>query len=156
MNYWVWVFGEADALDWVRGNEIMAFPSHADREMAQLREGDRAVLYTTRGAFHNPTRDDSRFVGVATVASPPARQERTVVVGGREFTWTCDVKFDLLLPRREGPAVRELAPRLELVEKPEVWGQYFRRSPIRVSEHDFELMRDAVVAFSCSIGSKEH
>lgn len=107
--------------------------------------GDRAVLYVTRGAFHNPTRDESRLRGIATVTGPPRQEEPPLEIADREFPLSCRVAFDTLLPERTGPAVRDLAPKLSLVKKPEAWGNYFRSSPIRMTEDDFRLLERTVL-----------
>ena len=71
--HWVWVFGEIAGLRWVTEHEIMAFPKAARRRIREMGRGDRAVLYVTRGAFHNPTRDEARLGGLATVLGDPQR-----------------------------------------------------------------------------------
>ena len=45
---------------------------------------------------------------------------------------------------RSGPHVHELVSELEFVKRLEVWGQYFRNSPIEVSGTDFQVMAEAV------------
>lgn len=142
-RYWVWVFAEIAGLRWVAEQKQMAFPASATAKAARMRKGDRAVLYTSRGAFHNPTRDEARLVGLVTVTGDCEPLDG-VEIAGREFTWACPISVELLLPERQGPSVRELAPRLELVQRPESWGGYFRNPPIEVSEHDWQLLVDAV------------
>lgn len=136
---WVWVFGTIEGLRWVLQNQQMAFPPSAASRARRIQKGDQAVLYTSRGAYHNPTRDDTRLAGVATVTGPCEPVER-LKIAGREFTWACPVRVDTQLPEREGPAVREVAPQLELVKRPDVWGQYFRHSPRELSEHDWHVL----------------
>lgn len=132
---WVWVFGEVAGLRWMAEQQRMAFPASAAAKAPWTREGDRAVLYTSRGAFHNPTPDEARLVGLVTVTGDCEPLDG-VEIAGREFTWACPISIELLVPERQDPSVRELTPRLELVQRPEGWGGYFRRSPIEVSEHD--------------------
>ena len=143
-TFWVWVFGEITALHWVVEHEQMLFAEHQKRRLTPMRVGDRAVLYTTRGAFHNPTRDEARLVGLATVQASPAHQEHPVMVGDREFTWACPVSIDLLHPERTGASVRNLVPTLDLVKKPPPWSSYFRQSPIRIGRADFDRMAQAL------------
>ena len=146
MNRWVWVFGEIEGLRWVLDRRTMAFPQHADRRVQRLAAGDRAVLYVTRGAFHNPTRDRARLAGVVTLASA-VRAAEPVIIAGQPFAWLCDIEIDIVLREREGPEVHRLADKLELVRRPEAWGQYFRQSPISVTEGDFRRLEAAVAAF---------
>lgn len=147
MNWWVWVFGEIEGLRWVLDRRTMAFPKHAARRLQRLAAGDRAVLYVTRGAFHNPTRDRARLAGAVTVTSA-VRAAEPVIIAGKPFTWLCEIEVDIVLPEREGPEVRHLADQLEFVRRPEVWGQYFRQSPISVSEVDFRRLEAAVAEFN--------
>ena len=119
----------------------------ADRAPGRLRpmgEGDRAVLYVTRGAYHNPPRDLARLGGLATVLDEPARRRRPVVIGGREFVWTVPIRVDVALPEREGPEVQPMTPKLSFVKRPEVWGMYFRNSPKQIPKKDFALLERAV------------
>lgn len=136
---WVWVFGNIEALRWVLQHQQMAFPSSAASRARRIQKGDRAVLYTSRGAYHNPNKDEARLAGLATVTGPCEPVER-LEIAGREFTWACPIRVDTQLPEREGPVVREVASQLELVKRPEVWGQYFRGSPCEIGEHDWQLL----------------
>jgi hypothetical protein len=143
-GYWVWVFGEIAALRWVVEHRQMPFAGHQQRRLAAMRAGDRAVLYTTRGAFHNPTRDQARLVGLVTVDASPSQADQPVAFGDREFTWACPIRIELLLPERTGASVRALVPDLDLVKKPHAWSSYFRQSPIRIGQDDFERMSAAL------------
>jgi hypothetical protein len=145
-GYWVWVFGEIVALRWVVEHQRMLFADHQQRRLTTMRAGGRAVLYTSRGAFHNPTRDEARLVGLATVQAAPTPADQPVAFGDRQFTWACPISIDLLLPERTGASVRDLVPTLDLVKKPHAWSSYFRQSPVKVSEADFERMVTALTA----------
>jgi hypothetical protein len=63
----------------------MAFPPSAAAQTRRTAHGDRAVLYTTRGAYHNPTRDHARLGGLATVTGSCEPAEG-LEIAGREFT----------------------------------------------------------------------
>lgn len=145
-GWWVWVFGEIAALRWVVEHQRMLFAHHQQRRLTTMRAGDRAVLYTSRGAFHNPTRDEARPVGLATVQGDPAQADQAVGFGDREFTWACPIGIDLLLPERTGASGRDLVPTLDLVKKPHVWSSYFHQSPIRIGPDDFARMAGALTA----------
>jgi hypothetical protein len=145
-EYWVWVFGEIAALRWVIEHQQMLFADHQQRRLSTMRAGDRAVLYTSRGAFHNPTRDEARLVGLATVKARPSQPQSSTAFGVREFTWACPIDLDLMLPERTGASVRALVPELDMVKKPHAWSSYFRQSPISIGEDDFARMAEAIVA----------
>jgi hypothetical protein len=108
-----------------------------------MASGDRAVLYVTQGAHHNPTRDVSRLAGLATVRSTPTLQE-PVEIGGRTFDRFCPVQFDTPIDERTGPAVSGLVGQLELIGNRNAWGQYFRRSPVMIGKHDFDVFVEAL------------
>ncbi len=140
---WLWVFGEIDGLRWVLDHRQMAFRTHQARRAGRIRERDTAVLYVTRGAFHNPTRDRARLAGLAEVIGPP-EQGQSVEIIDREFQLLVPIQVTILLPEREGPEVAPVAGRLDRVKRPEVWGHYFRNSPIEMTEHDWTLLRGLI------------
>jgi len=44
--------------------------------------------------------------------------------------------------------VRSIVDKLRMVKRPEVWGVYFRSSPIEVTEPNFRIMARAVLEWS--------
>ncbi|HKF79950.1 MAG TPA: hypothetical protein VKB17_03920, partial [Thermoleophilaceae bacterium] len=61
------ILGEREALAWVLREQRMAFSARRARSASALTLGDRLLLYTTRGCFHNPTRDRGRVIGAGEV-----------------------------------------------------------------------------------------
>lgn len=143
MTFWIWVFGDIDGLRWVLERNRMAFPEHAAGRARRIAAGDSAVLYTTRGAYSNPTRDRSRLQSIVDVVGE-ANHHEPVEIAGREVTWSCPIQPRVVLEERQGPEVAPLAAELEHVKRPAVWGQYFRNSPIAVSARDFDVLAKAV------------
>jgi hypothetical protein len=141
---WVVVLAEAEGLRWVLERGRMAWTEASWRRAAQVRPGDPVVLYVARGAFHNPTRDESQLVGLAEVAGPVRRFPRSVRIAGREFVCGCDFRIEVVLPERGGVPVRPLVPRLSFVRRKEVWGQYFRSGLVRVPPADLEVLAGAI------------
>lgn len=139
-RHWLIVLAEAEGLRWVAENRRMAFSESLGRRARRMRPGDRLVLYVSRGAFHNPTRDRSKLAGLDTVASPVARLRRPLDLAGRRFVWACDLTFEALLPPRQGVPVEPLLDRLSFVKRREAWGQYFRAGLLELSDTDFRLM----------------
>jgi len=148
---WVWVFGDVEGLRWVLQNRRMAFTGASGRRASSMKKNDDAILYVSRGAFHNPTRDYTRLAGYARILGTP-RAGSPVSIAGREYCVFVDIKPVRVLPEREGPEVRHLARRLQRVKRPEVWGQYFRGGPLRLSERDFRILKNAVDRFSAGNG----
>jgi hypothetical protein len=139
----VWVFGEIEGLRWVLEQGRMAFPDAAGTRIRTVAAGDRAILYLTRGAFHNPTRDVSHLGGIVRVTSEP-RMGKAVTIADRDFVWFVGIEPEIVLPEHQGPEVRLLAATLERVKRPDVWGQYFRTTPIEVSATDFATLESAI------------
>ena len=150
-QYWIWVFGSIEALRWVLKTKRMAFSDSQARVAKRTQKGDQVVLYVTRGAFNNPTRDRARLAGLVEVASTARKGKVLTLPGARkaERSYSLFVPFRpiALLPERSGPEVQPLVGKLERINKPQVWGHYFRQSPIEISEHDFGVLRDAVIAW---------
>jgi len=143
-GYWVSVLGEVEGLRWVLKNSRMAFTEAMSSKAGKIRKGDGLVLYVGRGAFHNPTRDESQLGGVAEVTSEVRRLGRPVEIAGREFVTVCDLRIEVVLPERAGVTVRPLVRRLQVVKRPEVWGQYFRQGLVSIPERDFLILEKAV------------
>lgn len=143
LQNWVWVFGDVGGLRWVLDRATMAFPATAGPRLDAMGHGDLAVLYVTRTAFNNPTRDVSRLAGLVTVRGTPGHG-RPVFIARREFTWTVPIDIDVTLPERLGPEVYPLVPRLSFVSNKRAWGQYFRTSPRRIESADFDILAAAV------------
>jgi hypothetical protein len=140
-RYWVWVFGDIAAVRWVLTEQTMVFRKTAPSRVRVMR--DRAILYVSRRAFHNPTRNVARLAGLTTVLTPPTA-DAPVTIGSEEFTWTVPIGVDLTLPDRTGPEVRSRVGSLSFARKPDVWGMYFRSSPQEIPDADFRVLAGAV------------
>lgn len=141
---WLIVLAEAEALRWVLRERRMAFSPGQCRRASGIQPGDELVLYVARGAFHNPTRDQSHLAGLARVVTPVQSLRRPRIIAGRSFSCGCDLELYIVLPERQGVPVRPLVPRLRFIKRKEVWGHYFRGGLIRLSSRDFQLLRHAL------------
>jgi hypothetical protein len=61
------LIAERDALAWVIRSSRAAFPANRSTDAQQLSPGDVLLLYTTRGCYHNPSRDRGRVIGEAEI-----------------------------------------------------------------------------------------
>lgn len=141
------ILGEREALAWVLRQQRMAFAEHRSAEAARLREGDRLFLYTTRGCFHNPTRDRSRIIGIAQVVDPVTRLPRPLRLSGRLFSSGCRLKIDRLAPYRLGLEVAPLVKRLDAFPDPATWSLRVRRTLLRLSDSDARLLEARLERF---------
>lgn len=141
---WISVIGEAEGLRWILAHNRMAWTVASSRRAALLAPGDDLVLYVSRNAFHNPSRDESQLVALATAHTELKRLKQPMALAGREFITTTGVRFSLQLPEREGVAIKPLVPHLSFVRRPEVWGMYFRSGLIEIPEDDFSILKDAI------------
>lgn len=78
------VIGEREALAWILREERMAFPSWRI-PVKRLAIGDRLLMLTTRGCYHNPGRDATLVMGRAEVTSLPITLDNPVMVAGHTF-----------------------------------------------------------------------
>jgi hypothetical protein len=120
---------DREPLIWILRERRTAFPIYRRREAEQLTRGDLLLLYTTRGCFHNPTRDRGRVIGVASVKRPPSELTEPIRFGEREFPIGVDLVFEALAPRGEGV---ELAPIVSDLPRtfpnPVAWSASVRRA----------------------------
>jgi hypothetical protein len=141
---WLSVIGDVEGLRWVLRHDRMAWTVASNRRAASLAPGDGLIIYISRNAFHNPTRDESQLAAVATVLATTKRLRKRLVFAGREFVATTDVRFEWRLPEREGVAIKPLVSGLSFVRKPHAWGQYFRSGLMEIPARDFSILETVV------------
>jgi hypothetical protein len=134
------VLGEREAISWVLREEAMAFPATPRAEVAALAEGDELMLYATRGAWHNPTRDRGRIIGHAVVTSPVRPLDEPLYLAGRDFHSQCRLRITGLVPYPGGVEVAPLVARLSAFPKPDSWSIYLRRALLRLPPADIALL----------------
>ncbi|WP_344325916.1 hypothetical protein [Streptomyces macrosporus] len=132
------IIGDREPLAWVVTAQRMAFPR--GRVPSSLAEGDELLIYTTRGCFHNPTRDLGRIVARARVAGPVRVLPEPVRFGEREFTEGCELRIEALAPFRQGLVLRDLVPRLSVFPDPASWSVRLRRTVLTLPPEDAELI----------------
>jgi hypothetical protein len=134
------ILGDREGLSWVLHNRRMAFTESRAAEVADLRAGDRLFLYTTRGCYHNPTRDRGRVIGEAEATSAVTRLDRPILIGDRQFTYACDIELKSLAPFREGVVLAEYVPRLEVFPDQRSWSARMRRPLLPMTPKDALLI----------------
>lgn len=133
------IISDREPLAWVLRTQRMAFP--AGRAATGLpAEGDRVLLYTTRGCYRNPTRDRGRVMGLAIVTSPVETLPEPVVFGERRFTSGCALRVEGLAQVREGVVLADLVPRLEVFPDERSWSVRMRRAALPLPPADAELL----------------
>jgi hypothetical protein len=135
------VIGEREALAWVLSEQRMAFPATREREALALERDALLLLYTTRGCFHNPTRDRGRIIGQARVTSSPRRLADPVRFGEREYPIGCSLAVQRLVARGEGVELARLVPRMAAFPDAATWSVRLRRSLVPLGDHDLALAR---------------
>ena len=141
------ILGDRAGLGWVLENERMAFPSNRQTQLAHVRPDDTFLLYTTRGCFHNPTRDRGRVIGTARVTSSVGPLDDPVVINDREFGLGCDISVEFVLPRGEGIVLADLVEKLVVFPKPHAWSAALRRPLLTLPGSDARLLTDALGEF---------
>jgi hypothetical protein len=134
------ILADREALRWVLRNRQMAFETHRRNQVTQLAVGDTLFLYTTRGCFHNTTRDRGRVIGSAVVTAPVEPLEKGVVVMGREFWLACTFDLLALAPRDDGVVLADLVPRLAAFPIKRAWSTRMRRPLLTLPPKDAALI----------------
>jgi hypothetical protein len=137
MAYYLMPIGDREPLMWILRERRTAFPRYRRSDAERLAASDHLLLYTTRGCFHNPTRDRGRVIGVATVKHAAKDLPEPVRFGEREFPIGVDLAFEALVPRDKGV---ELAPIVASLPKtfanPPAWSATLRRALVPFDEED--------------------
>lgn len=136
------VIGERQALAWILSEQRMAFPPNRAAEAMALRSGDLLLLYTTRGCFHNPTRDRGRVIGEARVASRVERLAEPVRFGAQEYPSGCALSVERLATLGAGVELAPLVPRLATFPDPATWSARMRRALVPLEDRDVALIRE--------------
>lgn len=138
------VIGDAAPLAWLLRRERMAFPALRRSQAAALEIGDELFIYTTRGCFHNPTRDRGRVMGLALVGSDVHNLDEPVVFGERRYTSGCTLDIQGVAPLRDGVELGPLVPQLHAFPDPRTWSIRLRRPLVLLDDHDSALLKREV------------
>lgn len=120
----------------------MAFPSATRKEVQRLEVGDTVFLVTTRGCFHNPTRDRTRIIGQGRVTSPVEALDPPLALVGREFPRGCNLAISSLTPYLTGIELSTLVPRLAAFPRKDAWAILLRRPLLALTPADSRLICD--------------
>jgi hypothetical protein len=139
-NAYLLILGHREGLAWVLRNQKMAFSAARASDGKRLAVGDRLFLYTSRGCFHNPTRDRGRVIGEATVASELRALPEPLLIGEREFAYTCDLELESLAPFRQGVVIANLVSDLKTFPDASTWSFKLRRPLLPLEPADATLI----------------
>jgi hypothetical protein len=140
MRTYLLPIADREPLAWILAEQRTAFPPWRAREAQDLEPGDRLLLYTTRGCFHNPTRDRGRIIGLATVTASSSRLRQPVRFGDREYTVGVPFSIERLTPRRQGVELAPLVPGLSSFPNPRGWSGRMRRALVPLEPEDADLL----------------
>ncbi|MBE3011893.1 hypothetical protein IL992_22220 [Microbispora sp. NEAU-D428] len=144
------ILGDRQAIAWVLREQRMAFPPTVRSEITQVRPGDELLIYTTRGAYRNPTRDRGRIIGRAVVTTEVRRLDQPVHIAGRDYPTGCDLRIDRLAPWGSGVELQPLVARLDVFPNPAAWSIMLRRALLRLPADDAVLLRDLLAPLTGS------
>ena len=131
---------DREPLAWIVTEQRTAFPHRRRREAEALDPGDQLFLYTTRGCFHNPTRDRGRVIGVATVTARSERLREPLRFAEREFTVGVPFRIERLAAQRQGVELAPLVKDLASFPNPRAWSVKLRRALVPLTETDGQLL----------------
>jgi hypothetical protein len=135
------VLGEVTALAWVLAEQRMAFSAQSKSQARALEIGDELLLYTTRGCFHNPTRDRGRVMGVAIVKSNTRELSEPVVFEQRRYVTGCDLGVQGLTPLRGGVDLGSMVPELSAFAGRTHWNMSLRRPLVPLAPRDADILK---------------
>lgn len=138
------ILGERAAVYWVLSRARTAFVSNRRAQAMMLQPGDRLFLYTTRGAWHNPTRHRGRIIGLAEVSSRPEVLEVPAQIAGREFSVGLDLRIDAAAPFGEGVVLADWVGQLAVFPDKARWAYQLRTSLLRLPREDGDLLEFAL------------
>ncbi|WP_051180056.1 hypothetical protein [Nocardia concava] len=138
------ILGEREAVAWVLRESRMAFPATHRAEVNRLRIGDRLLVLTTRGCWHNPTRDRTRVIGSAEVTTPVLPYEKPLNIAGRDFTRSCEIDIHQLSPYLTGVELVPLVPQLRCFpdKRAGAWSLRLRRPLLQIDDSDDVCIRN--------------
>lgn len=139
---WLIVLGDADAIEWVTKRQRMAFRDEA--RIPHFEKGERVAIYQTRGAYHNPGKDEARIVALGSFAS--AIRAGTQTVAGHDYGRWCKLKISAVTPPRRGLPFRPLVAEMDFIRSKSGWSTSVRRTLVRISDLDFRTIEEAFVA----------
>jgi hypothetical protein len=118
----------------------MAFPMSRARETEKLIQGDKLLLYTTRGCFRNPSGDRGRVVAEATLASGVSRLMQPILFGDRQFDLACKLDIKTLAPRGQGVELAPLVSTLDIFPNARAWSARLRTTLVQLTPHDARVL----------------
>ncbi len=130
---------------------IQGFKTRHRKKAEAMRPGDRLVYYLT---------GVQGFAATATVVSEafedhtPIWRSKDPKKAAEDYPWRVQIEPDIVLPPGVVVPAEELAPHLHHVQKwpTEHWRLAFQGQLHRIDEHDFALIRTALVAVTTQEG----
>jgi len=136
----MFVVSSQNALRYILDNSVMAFKPNVKTGM--LTEGVEFAIYTTRGAYGNPTNDFPQLLALGRLASDV--EEVPTTIDGATYPKRCRLSIDSQLPWRDGLDFRTLIDDLPFVGGPKRFPSVVHRTIVAVPEKDFAVIRRAV------------
>ncbi|ORB68946.1 hypothetical protein [Mycolicibacterium tusciae] len=160
MSTFLLIIGDREALGWILDARRTAFPGAGKgahrAEVRSLKIDDELMVYTTRGAFKNSTRDRGRVIGTARVTSDLTQLDQPVFFGGRGYPVGCDLELETLVPFGSGVNLAEHVSQLDaLKDLGDSWSLRLRRPLLRISERDSKLLREQLLFAGTGIVNDE-
>lgn len=130
----IFVVGSRSALEYILDKQVMAFRSSVKTEV--LSAGMRFAIYTTRGAYGNPSKDRSQVLAIGRLVSGVTDQPHSI--GNELFPQSCQLRIEARLPWRNGLAFDPLVDELAFVGGRRRYASVFHRTIVKVPVADFD------------------
>lgn len=137
----IFVVGSRVALEFILDNEVMAFRAAVKTEL--LTEGMKFAIYTTRGAYGNPSKDRSQILALGRLVSGVTDHPHSI--GHELFPRSCQLRIEARLPWRNGLLFEPLIDELAFVGGRRRYSSVFHRTIVKVPVKDFDRISSDVI-----------
>ena len=134
------VLGERRAIFWVLSNSRTAFVEARGSQARSLAVGDTLLLYATRQAWRNPTRDRGRIIAEAEVTQEAVALETPLTIADRDFGYEVALRIRGVAPYPHGVELSVLVPQLQVFPDKRSWSARLRTSILRLPSADARLL----------------
>jgi hypothetical protein len=140
--WWLYSLGDREGITWVLDTKRVGFSRGTAHLARGIKPGDVVAIHIGRGAYRNPTRDESQLLGLVRVRAVK-QLAMPEWVAGKEIVTACEYDPVVVLPQRQGVPFRPVAVRMSFVKSEANWGLYFHSGVRRLTAEDAALIRDA-------------
>lgn len=134
------IVSDREAIHWILSRQSTAFGASRVAAGRKMAPGDRVFIYSTRGAWRNPTRDRGRVIACGDVVADPRSLEEPITIAGRDFALEVPLRIDRVAPYPTGLVLADFVEVLDLFPNKHAWSARLRTSILPLTPHDETLL----------------